>query len=152
MSQPGLGAQINPDAQLRIMRILWAAFLTTIGIFVLVAHLSRPDEETVATLREGNTMVLWALAALALSSVVVSFILKANFYKRAAERQQPMLLQTGFIIALALCESAVLWGLVGVFLTRNDYAYLLFALGGLGEALHFPRREQVLSAFYKPTM
>jgi hypothetical protein len=40
-------------------------------------------------------------------------------------------------------------GLVGVFTTWNDYAYALFALGALGEALHFPTREQVLSAYYK---
>ncbi len=58
-------------------------------------------------------------------------------------------MQTGFIIAMALCESAVLFGLVGVFMTWNNYAYLLFALGALGEVLHFPRREQLMSAYYK---
>jgi len=38
---------------------------------------------------------------------------------------------------------------VGVFTTWNDYAYGLFVLGALGEALHFPRREQVGAAFQK---
>ena len=152
MSRPaaGAGPDAGPDARLRIMRLLWVMFLVTIGLFFLVTHLSRPDEETVAMLREGNTTILFALAALALSTVVASFVLKATLYRRAAERQQPLLLQQGFVVAIALCEAAVLFGLVGVFITRNDYAYLLFALGGLGEALHFPTREQVLAAYYKP--
>lgn len=145
----GTGPDAGPDARLRIMQILWAMFLITIGLFVLVTYLTRPDDETVAEMRSGDATILYVLAALALSSVVASFVLKAGFYRRAAEQQQPMLVQTGLIIALALCESAVLFGMVGVFITRNDYAYLLFALGGLGEALHFPRREQVLAAYYK---
>jgi F0F1-type ATP synthase membrane subunit c/vacuolar-type H+-ATPase subunit K len=148
-NQPEPGNRVTPDAQLRVMRILWAAFLVTIGLFFLVTHFSRPDEETVAELRAGDPTILYVMVGLALSTVVASFILKANFYKRAVEGQQPEMLQTGFIIALALCESAVLFGLVAIFITRNDYAYGLFALGALGEALHFPTREQVLSAYYK---
>ena len=146
-NRPAGGA--GPEVRLRTMRILWMMFLITIGLFFLVTRFSRPDNETIAELGGGNTTLLFVLAALALSSVVASFVLKAGFYRRAAEQQQPALLQTGFIIALVLCESAVLMGLVGVFTTWNDYAYALFALGALGEALHFPTREQVLSAYYK---
>jgi F0F1-type ATP synthase membrane subunit c/vacuolar-type H+-ATPase subunit K len=132
------------------MRFLWAVFLTAVGLFFLVTRLSRPDDETVAEMGGGNTTLLFVLAAVALSSVVASFVLKASFYRRAAEQRQPAVLQQGFIVAMVLCEAAVLLGLVGVFITWNDYAYLLFALGALGEALHFPRREQVLAAYYKP--
>lgn len=131
------------------MRILWAAFLMAVGLFVLVTRLARPDDETIAEMDGGDTTLLYVMAALALSSVIASFVLKAVFYRRAAEQQQPGVLQTGFIIAMALCESAVLFGLVGVFMTWNNYAYLLFALGALGEVLHFPRREQLMSAYYK---
>jgi hypothetical protein len=146
-NRPAGGA--GPEVRLRTMRILWMMFLITIGLFFLVTRFSRPDNETIAELGGGNTTLLFVLAALALSSVVASFVLKAGFYRRAAEQQQPALLQSGFIIAIVLCESAVLMGLVGVFTTWNDYAYALFALGALGEALHFPTREQVLSAYYK---
>jgi F0F1-type ATP synthase membrane subunit c/vacuolar-type H+-ATPase subunit K len=151
MNRPAAGAA--PDAELnlrlRTMRILWGAFLMAVGLFVLVTRLARPDDETVAEMDGGNTTLLYVLAALALSAVVASFVLKAVFYSRAAARQQPGVLQTGFIVAMALCESAVLLGLVGVFVTWNDYAYLLFALGALGEVLHFPRREQLMSAYYR---
>jgi hypothetical protein len=146
-NRPAGGA--GPEVRLRTMRILWMMFMITIGLFFLVTRFSRPDNETIAELGGGNTTLLFVLAALALSSVVASFVLKAGFYRRAAEQQQPALLQSGFIIAIVLCESAVLMGLVGVFTTWNDYAYALFALGALGEALHFPTREQVLSAYYK---
>lgn len=154
MNRPaaGAGSDAGPEVRLRTMRILWVMFLVTVGLFVLVTRFARPDDETVAEMDGGNTTLLYVLAAVALSSVVASFVLKASFYRRAAERRQPEQLQTGFIVAMAFCEAAVLLGLVGVFATWNDYAYLLFALGALGEALHFPRREQVMSAFFKRAM
>ncbi|HEX6186149.1 MAG TPA: hypothetical protein VFZ44_19830 [Pyrinomonadaceae bacterium] len=151
MNQPAAnaGPDAGPEVRLRTMRFLWVMFLITIGLLFLVTRLSRPDDETIAELGGGNTTLFFVLAAVALSSVVASFVLKATFYRRAAEQRQPAVLQTGFIVAIVLCESAVLLGLVGVFLTWNDYAYALFALGALGEALHFPTREQVFSAYYK---
>ena len=150
MSRPAVGPDAGPEVRLRKMRILWAVFLVVVGTFLLVTRFSRPDDETVAKMGGGNLTLLFVLAAAALSSVVASFVVKAGFYRRAAERQQPGVLQTGFLVAMLLCEAAVLLGLAGVFLTWNDYAYGLFALGALGEALHFPRRGEVLSAFYKP--
>jgi len=149
-NRPAGGA--GPEVRLRTMRILWMMFLITIGLFFLVTRFSRPDNETIAELGGGNTTLLFVLAAAALSSVIASFVLKARFYRRAADEQQPGVLQTGFLVAMVLCEVAVLFGLVGVFMTWNDYAYGLFALGALGEALHFPRREQVQSAFFKRGM
>lgn len=144
------GFKFKPDAQLRLMRILWVAFLITIGLFVLVTYFVRPSGDFISERRQDIPVLLPVLAALAVSLVAGSFVLKSVFYKRAAEQQKPDVLQTGFVLALALCESAVLFGLVGLFLTWNDYAYGLFAVGALGEALHFPRREQILSAYYKP--
>ena len=114
--------------------------------------LRRPDDETIAGMGAGNMTLLLVLAAVALSSVVASYVLKASFYKRAAEQRQPAVLHTGFVVAMVLCEAAALLGMVGVFVTWNDYAYALFALGALGEVLHFPRRAQVMSAYFKPGM
>ncbi|MFL6256768.1 MAG: hypothetical protein ACJ74T_17315, partial [Pyrinomonadaceae bacterium] len=89
------------------------------------------------------------LGALALVLVAVSFVVRGFFYGLAARQQQPMLVQGGFILSMALCEAGVLMGLVGVFVTRNDAAYLLFALGALGMLLHFPRREQLEATYRK---
>jgi F0F1-type ATP synthase membrane subunit c/vacuolar-type H+-ATPase subunit K len=140
----------GPEARLRVMRILWAVFLVNVGLFVVVTRLINDGSGAEgADGTEGVPPLLYALAALALSSVVASFVLKASFYRRAAERRESPLVQTGFIIALALCESAALFGVVGVFVTRCDYAYALLGLGALGMALHFPRREQVEAAYLK---
>ena len=139
----------GPEARLRTMRFLWVMFLITIGLFVLVTRFARPDDATGAEIARDNPTLLLALAAVGLSTVAASFVMKAHYYGRAAERQRPEQLQAGFIVAMALCEAAVLLGFVGLFVTWNDYAYLLFGLGALGEALHFPRREQVLSAYYR---
>jgi F0F1-type ATP synthase membrane subunit c/vacuolar-type H+-ATPase subunit K len=148
-NQPAAGPGAGPEVRLRTMRFLWVMFLITISLFVLVTYFSRPTAGIRAGMTRDNPTLLLVLAAVAVSSVVASFVLKAGFYRRAAEQQQPAVLQTGFILALVLSEAAVLLGLVGLLITRNDYAYGLLALGALGEALHFPRREQVMSAYYK---
>ena len=154
MNQRAAGASpdAGPEVRLRTMRILWVVFLVTIGLFFLVTRLSRPDDEAVALTGGGNRTVLLVLAVVALSSVVISFVVRASFYRRAAQQQQPMLLQMGFLVAIVLCEVSVLLGLVGIFTTWNDCAYGLFALGALGELLHFPSRDQVLSAYPRSVM
>jgi len=48
-----------------------------------------------------------------------------------------------------MCEVSALLGLVERFLFDSDADYLLFLISLIGIALHFPRREQLLSATYK---
>jgi hypothetical protein len=143
------GPDSGPNARLRTLRILWVVFLINIGLFVLICRVAAPTYDETAVGDGGLPTLLLALFALGFSAVAASFFVKPGFYRRAAERQEPAQLQTGFVLALVLCETAALFGVVGVFVTRSDYAYVLFALGALGQLLHFPRREQVLSAYYK---
>ncbi|HEV2861214.1 MAG TPA: hypothetical protein VGX48_09420 [Pyrinomonadaceae bacterium] len=150
MNRPGGGH--GPEARLRTMRILWAAFLMNVGLFVAVTHFGSADVGERAGRAGGVPPLLYALAAVGLASVVASFFAKGVFYRRAAERREPALVQTGFILALALSEVAALLGVVGVFITLSDYAYALFALGALGILLHFPSREQVSAPYYKSTV
>jgi F0F1-type ATP synthase membrane subunit c/vacuolar-type H+-ATPase subunit K len=148
MNQPTADAGL--DARLRVMRILWAAFLVTIGLYALITVFARPSQEIVLERRgEDNAALLAAFGAFGLSLVVLSFVLKRIFYKKGAEQQSPPQFQTGFIIAEALCESAALFGLLGLFITWNDYAYGLLALGALGQLLHFPRRDELAAAYRK---
>ena len=143
----------GPEVRLRTLRILWAVFLINVGLFVIVAYFGSQDVDgTAGDEVEGVPPLLYALGAAALSSVAASFFVKASFYRQAAERREPARMQTGFILALALCEAAALLGVVGVFTTRCDYSYALFALGALGMLLHFPSREQVFAPYYKSTM
>ncbi|HYH87231.1 MAG TPA: hypothetical protein VEX60_17395 [Pyrinomonadaceae bacterium] len=143
------GDKAGLEARLLTLRILWAALLSTVGVYVLIAVMVRPSADALAERGRDNPTLLLALVAAGLSTVAVSFVLKRRFYARAAELSDPSKLQQGFIIAVVLCEMCVLFGLLGLFATWNDYAYILFALGALGIALHFPRREEVAAAYYK---
>ena len=138
------------DTRLHTMRILWGAQLMTVGLFVLITRVTRPDPGRLDAVLPDNPTLLYGLAAAGLTAVASSFALKSIFFRRAAEQQQPGQAQTGLVLALALCETAALLGLVAMFVTWDDRAYLLFALGALGMLLHFPRREQLLVAFYGP--
>lgn len=146
MNQPA--TDVGLEVRLRTMQLLWGTFLVCVGLFVLVTRLTRPTDLP-AEVSGGLHPLIYVLGIMALIFVTTSFVLKRGFYRRAAEHQQPALLQAGFIIAMALCESGVLMGMVGIFVTRKDAAYLIFALGALGMLLHFPRRKQVEGAYYK---
>ncbi len=136
--------EAGPEVRLRTLRILWAVFLVNVGLMFVASRLARPETEV-----EGVPPLLYALAAVALVSVAASFALKASFYRRVAERRDPARMQTGFVLTLVLCEVSALLGVLGVFTTRCDYSYALFALGALGMLLHFPRRGQAPDAPYK---
>ena len=142
------GREAGLDARLRVLRILWAAFLTTIVLYALVPFFALSGRDAAAE-DTHNPTLLMAFAALAFVLVAVSFVLKGRFYAQAAEQKSPDKFQTGFIVAEALCESAALFGLVAVFTTPNNYAYALMALGALGQLLHFPRRDQLAAAYGK---
>ena len=149
MNQPS--SQPGPDAglerRLRTMRILWGAFLITIGLYVLVTVFGVPWKDAGEEGRDNQTLLL-AFAVLGFMAVAASFVLKRHFHGHAVEESDPAKFQTGFIVAEALCEWAALLGLIGLFVTVNKYAYALIALGALGQLLHFPSREQ-LAATYK---
>jgi F0F1-type ATP synthase membrane subunit c/vacuolar-type H+-ATPase subunit K len=150
MSQPAKqpGADTGLEARLRVLRILWGALFASIGIYALVAFFVLRGRDAAA---EGadNPTLLAAFAVMGFMAVAASFVLKRHFYAHAVERADPARFQTGFIFALAFCEMAALLGMVGLFVTQNRNAYALFALGALGQLLHFPRRDQLAAAYRK---
>jgi F0F1-type ATP synthase membrane subunit c/vacuolar-type H+-ATPase subunit K len=142
------GQDAGLEVRLRTMRILWAAFLITIGLYALVTVFAAPWKNAAEEGRDNPTL-LAAFAVMGFLSVAASFVLKRHFYAHAAEQSSPAKFQTGFIVAEVFCEFAVLLGLVGLFVTLNRYAYALFVLGALGQLLHFPRRDQLAAAYRK---
>jgi hypothetical protein len=144
-NQPG--ADTGLEVRLRTMLILWAVFLVTIGLYALIPFFVLGSGG--AAEGADDSTLLAAFAALAFMAVAASFVLKRHFYGHAVERGEPARLQTGFILALVFCEFPALLGLVGLFVTRNRYAYALLALGALGLLLHFPRRDQLAAAYGK---
>ena len=135
------------EARYRTMRILWAALFAAVLLYALLGFIIHPPAETV-TGGEGTTL-LAALFAAGISLVIVSFFVKKAFLARAAAEQRVELVQTGYIVALTLCDGAALLGLLALFITLHTYSYLLFAVGAAGMLLHHPRREHLLAASYK---
>ena len=153
MSDPNPHA--NAETRLRTMRILWAVFLVTVGLYAVVAYFARPLNESAVgggespgtgTAAGGFSVLILVLFALGLSMVVASFLVEQGYAKKAVREQSPAVLQSGFILAVVLCETAALVGLVGLFADGNPAAYLLFVVSAAGIVLHFPRREDVEAA------
>jgi hypothetical protein len=137
--------QSNVDARYRIMLIIWFALLSSVGIYFVVAQLVQPPQ----TDSTQNTMLTLILFGMGTLMVLASFALKHRFLRQSVERQEIALVQTGFIVAIALCEAAALFGLVDLMVTGNRYYFVLMIIGALGILFHFPRRDQLLAAMYK---
>lgn len=154
MSTPKLN--MSPEMRLRTMRIIWASFFTAVGLYALIAYFARPSGESpagsgggadgIGAVSGGFSVLILVLFALGLTAVAASFLVKQAFAKRAVREQNTAVLQTGFILSVALSEMAALFGLAGLFADGNPAAYLLFVISAAGLVLHFPRREDVEAA------
>ena len=131
------------DAQYRTMLILWFAFLMTfVMYFFITLVIERQDEES-------NRMLTIVFSAICVLAVGISFVVKKKFFARAIDEQQTHLVNTGFIVAAALCEVGALMGVVDSLVALDRYYFLLIGLAFLGMLLHFPRRNDLEAASYK---
>jgi len=138
-------AQANVDARFRVMMIVWFAMLMSVGTFFVIAQLverqANPQED-------GNILVL-ILLVIGIFTFLASFIIKRKILAQSIKEQRVDLVQSAMIVALALCESTSLFGLLAYFATGTPYYYIFFIIGVIGSLLHMPRRDQLLAASYK---
>ncbi len=149
----------NVEARYRNLLVIWAAILMTQPVFVAIVFITRPGllnfEFTQPLLGPsgrdtGSTSaVIVAFAIAAVTAVLFSFAFKRRLNERAVESQDPAQVQTGLVIALALCEASSLFGLVLAFAFEYQYFFVWMALGAAAIALHFPPREPLHAAIYK---
>jgi F0F1-type ATP synthase membrane subunit c/vacuolar-type H+-ATPase subunit K len=109
-------AQCTPssEATLKTVRVLFAAFLTTWFLFLLVIHMRNPPERPVSPL------IVTALALAALTEVAVGFTLRKRLLDPALEtlardRENAAALgqwRMGNLIGFCFAESITLVGLV----------------------------------------
>ena len=137
--------QARIDARFRVMLILWFALLSSVVVYFLVSLvIQRPNGD------DGENRILtFVLTVVGTFTVIVSTALKQRFLAQSVDQQRLELVQTGYIVALALCEFAALLGLVDRMVTGNRYYYVLFVIALIGMALHWPRRDHLLAASYK---
>jgi F0F1-type ATP synthase membrane subunit c/vacuolar-type H+-ATPase subunit K len=145
--QPG-----NVEQSYRTLILIWFALLNSQLILLLVLYFAKPEifrfDFSKPLLGENSVMVI-VLAVLAVSTFLLSFVLRKKFFNQAITEQKMELVQTAVIIGCSLCEAISLFGFVLVFILNYQYFFLWFALGILGIILHFPRRDNLIDASYK---
>ena len=142
----------NLVAHYQILLIIWVSLLVSQLLFIAIVVLTKPNlfrfDLSQNPLEPSGAMIL-GFAAAAVTCVVLSFAFKRRLYERAVEAQDPAQVQSGLIIAVALCEASSLFGLVLAFAFDYPYFFLWFALGIIGMVLHFPKKNDLLAAGYK---
>jgi len=134
------------------MIIVWFALFVSQLIFVFLLFFVKPElfamDFTKPVLDE-NAPPLFALAAVSVSTFVISLVLKKRYLRQSVERQSVATVQTAMIVGCALAESISLFGLLSAFAFDFQYFFLFFALGIITALLHFPRRDAVHAASFK---
>lgn len=131
--------------------ILWAAMLMSQLMLFIVLYFAKSElfnMTRAANFSNGINPVIFVLAFLGLATFVLSFVLKARFLKFAIENRAVGLVQTGHILAYALCEATSLFGLVAAFAFNFSLFFAWFIVGIVGLLLHFPRRDSFQAAAF----
>ncbi len=142
----------NLVEQYKTLVIIWAAILMSQFMFLLVLFFTKKElfEFRLDQPFTGQSgAMIMGFAAVAITCVAFSFAFKRRFFERSVEQQEPQLVQTGTIIALALCEASSLIGMCLAFAFDYQYFFIWFILGIAGMLFHFPRRDDLLAAGYK---
>jgi hypothetical protein len=136
--------QANIELRLRTMRILWIALLMSIPIYYVFTLLRGPSENIAP-----NRTLSLVLLGVAVSTTLISFLIRNSLLSKASDRQQLPMVQQAYIVTWAITEVAALLGMLDFFVTGDRYCYLLFIIAVLGMLLHYPRRDAVLNAAFK---
>ena len=144
--------QFNVEGQYRMQTIVWIALLFSQLLLLVVIFFAKPEAfrfDFSKSLLSESPIVTIMFALLAISNLVLSFVLSRKYLNQAIAEQKPALVQTAMIIGCALCEAISLFGVVMAFAFSYQYFFLWFALGILGTILHFPKRDNLIAASYK---
>lgn len=142
----------NLVAQYQTLAVLWGALLMSQLMFVVVLFFTKRElfefrfDQPIEA--QSGAMIL-GFAVVAVTCVGFSFAFKRRFVERAVEEQNPELVQTGLIIAIALCEAASLIGLSLAFAFDYQYFFAWFILGIAGTLFHFPKQNDLLAAGFR---
>ncbi len=142
----------NVEGQYRILAIIWFNLLVSQLLFLVVIYFAKPEVfkfDFSKPLLGDSQVIIVIFALLAISNLVLSFVLRKKYLNQSIAEQKTALVQTAMIIACALCEAVSLFGVVLAFAFSYQYFFLWFALGILGTILHFPRRDNLIAASYQ---
>lgn len=127
------------DVNYSALRAIWLALLASLVAVFVVSRL-------VQTEQKDDKMLFWILLAVGIGSFGASFLLKQRMLKQAIEQRKPEMVKNAYVVALALCDSIGMLGLVVHFAMGFEYYYFFFVLGGFGILMHKPQRDDLLAA------
>jgi hypothetical protein len=136
-------SQENVELRIRSMRTFWIALILSIGGYFVLPLFAQRSESI-----EPNNMLSMILIAIAASMALISFPIKSKLLSSAINQGQ---VQQAYVVAWAVTEVAALLGVLDYFLTTDRYYYVPFLIAACGQLLHFPRREHVINATFKPS-
>lgn len=128
------------DANYRTLLIIWMAILVSVIALLVVTRLVQPASEA-------PRVLFWILLAIGVGNFGASFLLKHRMLKQAAESGKPEMVKAAYLVALALCDSIAILGLMAHLLTGIEQYYFFFVLSGFGLLLHKPQRVDLLAAY-----
>lgn len=135
------------ELRIRTMRIVWIALLLSIGGYYVFTIIVGQSENAVP-----NQTVSMALLGGAIMAAIASFAVKSKLLAKAVAQQQIMMVQQAYVTTWAITEVGALFGIMDFFMTGNRFYYVPLLIAGVGQLLHFPRREAVLNAAFKNTL
>ena len=137
--KPTDSGQPDIDARYRSLLILWFAICASVLMFLVLTRLT-----PIAAVENQKLTLL--LNTLGVVPVALSFLLKQRALAKSIETQRLDLVQSAYVLSFALCESSALLGLLDHFLTGSRYYYFAFVIAGVGLLLHFPQKQNLVSA------
>jgi F0F1-type ATP synthase membrane subunit c/vacuolar-type H+-ATPase subunit K len=132
----GQDPQKSAEARHRMQLVLWAAMTSFIPVYFLLAQVVQPQ------VSQEYSTIITILLVLAIGQVAASFFIKSLLRARTDQGDKSGGEQTAFIVALVLCESAALFGIVVWFVAGYPQYYLFMLIGLTGMLLHYPKRQQ----------
>ena len=133
------------EARFRILLILWAAILMSLGFLLALAS-------ALSIKASANPIISYTLLIIGTSVVAVSVLLKQKIMQQAIDKGSVQSLQSAHVVSLALCESAALLGLFDRLMTGSVTSWFLFGIAVVGMLLHFPRKEYLRAVIHKADM
>ncbi len=141
------------DQKYRSLATIWFVLLMSqfmvLGAAVYIGGQTLAAAEAAGAEPQENAVVILIFAMLGLSSLAMSFFLRKRMQDQAEAMQNMSYVQTGVLIACALCESISLVGFILAVVFGYKYFFLWFVVGIAGIFLHFPRRQHLINASYR---
>ena len=118
----------NVEQQYRVLSVIWFVLLFSQAMFLVVVYLSKPEVfsfDLSKPLLGENPPITIAFAILAIVNLAISFVIEKRAVEQGIAEQKIQFIQTGLIIACALCEAISILGLIMAFAFSYQYFFRL---------------------------